>query len=189
MVDPAQLESLEGQDNVPELPTPTQIAAGHTAFNGSPEEQHQQHQRSPSLAHSDAPSAFGHPLVRTHSAASHVDIGRFDPQGVEQLRRTLSRQSQAHAEELRRTRTNRTVDEKKSARAPSPSPSSDESTLAGPIDGAGFDFEKALRGVIKKCVCNPVFLFRPPGCCCGRPAASIGANAEHTLTANLLSAG
>ncbi|OJT05939.1 Brefeldin A resistance protein [Trametes pubescens] len=146
MADPAQFESLEGQDNVPELPTPTQIAAGHAAFHGSPEEQHQ---RSPSLAHSDAPAAFGHPLARTHSAASHVDIGHFDPQGVEQLRRTLSRQSQAHAEELRRTRTNRTIDEKK-ARAPSPSASSDESTLAGPIDGAGFDFEKALRGVIKK---------------------------------------
>ncbi len=165
MADPAQFESLEGQDNVPELPTPTQIAAGHNAFHGSPEEQHQ---RSPSLAHSDAPAAFGHPLARTHSAASHVDIGHFDPQGVEQLRRTLSRQSQAHAEELRRTRTNRTIDEKK-ARAPSPSASSDESTLAGPIDGAGFDFEKALRGVIKKCVCNPVCLFRPPpGCSSGR---------------------
>ncbi|KAI0332261.1 pleiotropic drug resistance ABC transporter [Cubamyces sp. BRFM 1775] len=148
MADPAQLESLEGQDRVPELPTATHIAAAygnaavhnatHHSSASTPEEEHPP--RSPNI------DTHGHPLGRTVSSTSRVDIGRFDPEGVEQLRRTMSMQSQSNAD-LARCTTRHGGDQRS---AHSQSRSSEATlTLTHPIDGP-FDFEKALRNVFKR---------------------------------------
>ncbi|KAI0356868.1 pleiotropic drug resistance ABC transporter [Trametes cingulata] len=156
MADPAQLESLEGQDRVPELPSATQIAAAygnaavhnaaHSSSNSSQSTPEQQPPRSPSIGE----ATYGSPLHRTTSSASHVDIGHFDPQGVEQLRRTMSMQSQSqsHAELPHSISRHGHGHADKPRSAHSRSQESDL-TLTGPLDGP-FDFEKALRNVIKK---------------------------------------
>ncbi|KAI0649902.1 pleiotropic drug resistance ABC transporter [Trametes meyenii] len=140
MSDPAQLESLEGRDHVPELPTATQIAAAygnaaihnaHSSHPSSPQEQH---------PHSPITDTHGAPLQRTTSARSHVDIGRFDPEGVEQLRRTMSMQSQ-HNADLHRTPTRH---------AEQQSSHSQESEMTLTSSEGPFDFEKTLRNLLKK---------------------------------------
>lgn len=110
------IDSSEKQDRVPELPTAIDIAT----FN---------HRHVP-LSKELASPTHGASLSRQLSTSSHVDIGRFDPEGVEQLRRTLSRQSQEYNQ-----------------RATVQSVSSD-TTLA--LDNGPFDFEKTLRHVIKR---------------------------------------
>ena len=135
-LDPSQLEA-EGHDRVPELPTATDIAAAHHnhAHPHSPSDEHH-----PEFPHSES---FGAPLARQPSASSHVSIDHFDPEGVAQLRRTLSRQSEIeHAAHID---TKAQGDSGRSARS-----ISTEVTLASP--DAPFDFEKTLRNVIKKCV-------------------------------------
>ncbi|KAI0827349.1 pleiotropic drug resistance ABC transporter [Trametes gibbosa] len=142
------MADLESLDRVPELPTATQLAAAHSAHASHPSspQPQEEHPRSPVI--SEASYAHGHALHRTTSAASHVDIGHFDPEGVAHLRRTLSRQSQSEAE-LKRNTTHHS--EKGAPRGSHASSQSSELTLAGPLaDGAGFDFEKMLRNVIKK---------------------------------------
>ncbi|KAI8989100.1 pleiotropic drug resistance ABC transporter [Trametes punicea] len=138
MADPAQLESVEGQDRVPDLPTATQIAAayGNAAAHNLV---HQSPPASPVQQH----HAFGQPLHRTTSSTSRVDIGRFDPEGVEQLRRTMSMQSQANLD-LHRSTTRH--EDQRSAHSQS---QTSELTLTGPIDGP-FDFEKTLRNVFRR---------------------------------------
>ncbi|KAI0752733.1 pleiotropic drug resistance ABC transporter [Daedaleopsis nitida] len=128
MADPAQLESLEQRDNVTELPTATHIAAayGNAAL-------HNHHQST----HEHEPPQ----LSRQMSGSSHVDAGFFDPSGVEHLRRTLSRQAEEHATSLSA--------DNPPGRPLSNSSVSTEVTLASPSNGP-FDFEKTLRGVIKK---------------------------------------
>ena len=148
MADPAQLESIEGQDRVPELPTATDIAAayGGAAIHNplpqspatrTPDDEHPPVPRSPSM------DTYGAPLRRTVSSTSRVDIGHFDPEGVEQLRRTMTMQSQSNADLARCT--TRHGDQRSSQ-----SRSSEATlTLAHPIEGP-FDFEKALRNVFKR---------------------------------------
>ncbi|KAI9065216.1 pleiotropic drug resistance ABC transporter [Trametes sanguinea] len=149
MADPAQLESVEGQDNVPELPTATQIASAygnaamHNMAHGSPSSAHQPYD-SPRPPSAFDNNTFGSPLRRTTSSTSRVDIGHFDPEGVEQLRRTMTAQSQSNADALRRSNTRH--GESRSAQTHS---GASELTLAGQIEGP-FDFEKALRNVIRK---------------------------------------
>ena len=84
------------------------------------------------------------------SGSSHVDIGFLDPEGVEQLRRTLSRQSENQSHSALH------AEQSKAGERQSTHSGSTDVTLAGPNDGP-FDFEKTLRNVIKKCV----FLHRP----------------------------
>lgn len=74
--DPAQLESLEQRDTVPELPTASHIAAayGNAAIHNF-EEEHHNHGRSGSAPSSPILSTQGHPLSRQKSTSSHVDIG------------------------------------------------------------------------------------------------------------------
>ena len=115
---PIELDSLERQDHVPELPTALDIAAVN-----------HRHGADSKGVSSPTKDSFGTPLARQPSG-HHVDIGIFDPQGMEQLRRTMSTQSQA----ARHDRTVRSV--------------SSDSTLA--FDDGPFDFEKTLRHVIKR---------------------------------------
>ncbi|CDO77419.1 hypothetical protein BN946_scf184857.g26 [Trametes cinnabarina] len=149
MADPAQLESVEGQDNVPELPTATQIAAAygnaavHNITHGSPHSSHEE--RSPRLTSASPASAYGSPLRRTTSNASHVEIGHFDPEGVEQLRRTMSRLSQAsNGDPLHRSTTRRGDAQNGQTHS-----EGSDLTLTSPLEGP-FDFEKALRNVFRK---------------------------------------
>ena len=144
MADPAQLESLEGNDKVPELPTASHIAAAYGAAAI-----HNAHHRADSDSRS-APSSpvvdtHGQPLTRQQSSGSHVDIGHFDPEGVMQLRRTLSRQSEQQHPHSPHIAHPPTKDEQgRSTRSVST-----DTTLAS--DASPFDFEKTLRHVIKRC--------------------------------------
>ena len=78
------------------------------------------------------------------ASASHVDLGHFDPEGVNELRRTMSRQSN-----VRKDR------EGEPGLVP-PVPhlhgesreNSEKSTIH--VDGADFDFEQKLRTIIKR---------------------------------------
>ncbi|OSD01072.1 pleiotropic drug resistance ABC transporter [Trametes coccinea BRFM310] len=151
MADPAQLESVEGQDNVPELPTATQIAsayanaAHHNMAHGAAAPSSPEPYDSPRPPSSFDANTYGSPLRRTTSSASHVDIGHFDPQGVEQLRRTMTAQSQmSNADALRRCNTRH--GESRSAQTHS---GASDLTLAGQMEGP-FDFEKALRNAFRK---------------------------------------
>ncbi|RDX52640.1 pleiotropic drug resistance ABC transporter [Lentinus brumalis] len=135
--DPAQLESLEQRDTVPELPTATDIAGayGQAAIHNLHEERRDRG-RSGSAPSSPAMPSQNHPLTRqmsSSSRSSRVDIGFFDPEGVEQLRRTLSRQSETHGR----------------GEGQSVHSGSTDETLSGSNDGP-FDFEKTLRNLIKK---------------------------------------
>lgn len=71
---------------------------------------------------------------RGSTVVSRVDIGYFDPTGVDELRRTMTRMS---AQTVPATI--------------APSDKSELTLAFGPGDGP-FDFEKTLRQVVKKCV-------------------------------------
>ncbi|TFK38228.1 pleiotropic drug resistance ABC transporter [Crucibulum laeve] len=71
------------------------------------------------------------PKKRRGSSASRVDIDFFDPAGVRQLQRTLSRMSTNHEDEKR------------------PGTGSSDSTATAIGDGH-FDFEKTLRDILRK---------------------------------------
>lgn len=134
----SQLEALEGHDRVPELPTPSDIAAsyGNAAHHNLP------HPHSPSIDVDPASERHNIPLTRQLSSGSHVDIGHFDPEGVAQLRRSLSRQSH-NGNPLPFDLSPLGEGERRSANS-----ISTEVTLASP--DAPFDFEKTLRNVVKK---------------------------------------
>ncbi|TFK38227.1 pleiotropic drug resistance ABC transporter [Crucibulum laeve] len=70
------------------------------------------------------------PRKRRGSSVSRVDIDFFDPTGVRDLHRTLSRKSTHHGEKR-------------------PSTTESDITLA-PIGDGPFDFEKTLRGLLRK---------------------------------------
>lgn len=135
MADHIQLDSLEDNDRVPELPTASEIAEAGV--------HHRHRSNSTGSTPPISPVVEPHnPLTRQQSAGSHVDIGLFDPEGVMQLRRTLSRQSQqqAHPHHI-------------DTDAHSSGSVSTDHTLAS--DSAPFDFEKKLRDVIKRCAIRP----------------------------------
>ncbi len=136
--DPSQLEATEGHDRVPELPTSTDIAAA----SGNPPHHNLAHPHSPSIDAHRASERHNIPLTRQPSSGSHVDIGRFDPEGVAQLRRSLSRQSN-NATPLPFDLCLLREGERRSAHSVST-----EVTLASP--DAPFDFGKTLRKVVKK---------------------------------------
>ena len=120
MTSTSQLESSENQDKVPELPTATDLAS----FN-------HRHSTDPANKTSPVHDTRGAPLSRQLSSGSHVDIGFFDPAGVEILRRTLSRQSQGGQRGTVHSTASYT-------------------TIA--FDEGPFDLEKTLRHVIKRYV-------------------------------------
>ncbi|PIL29236.1 ATP-binding cassette transporter [Ganoderma sinense ZZ0214-1] len=134
----SQLEAMEGHDRVPELPTPSDIAASH----GNSAHHNLVHPHSPSTDVDPASERHHVPLTRQLSSGSHVDIGHFDPQGVAQLRRSLSRQSH-NGTELPFD-----LDPLREGQRQSANSISTEVTLASP--DAPFDFGKTLRNVVKQ---------------------------------------
>ncbi|VDC00110.1 unnamed protein product [Peniophora sp. CBMAI 1063] len=82
--------------------------------------------------------------ARAGSSTSHVDIGHFDPHGVEQLRTTMSRTSNLSGAQ------NHTADAEKGNGRSSSGVS--EHTLIDfmPSADGPFDFEKTLRAVLRK---------------------------------------
>lgn len=121
MSDPEQLAQGEAQDAVPELPLGPSIlgsqvnAAIHNATH-SPK-------HSPQISH--------HHPTHLRNNSSHVDVGFFDPEGVGELRRTMSRVSGVVA-----------------PTTPKPEPAA-SSLSDATLDGS-FDFEKVLRDVMRQ---------------------------------------
>ncbi|SRR6266702_517356 len=78
------------------------------------------------------PSQIVPQIAKPHgdSSCSHVPVGYFDQEGIGQLRRTLTHLSE-------------------STRGPGTLPSESLETLSVPATGP-FDFEKALRTIMKK---------------------------------------
>ncbi|TFK38290.1 pleiotropic drug resistance ABC transporter, partial [Crucibulum laeve] len=104
----------------------------------------QEHQQAHYEHHATIHNALHHhehpthpPDARRNSSISRVDIDYFDPAGVNELRRTLTRQStKSHHRDGR------------PVSRPLSSASSSESTLA--VDEESFDFQKSLRKIVRK---------------------------------------
>lgn len=128
-IDPEQLENVRANDNLPELPLGTSTAAAYADAAI--------HNVITDLSHPQAESS-DHNETRS---ARHVDIGHFDPSGVNELRRAMSRASGVSS--------GRRADAQSVSRQPTRSDAtSDEGTLT-PGDGP-FDFEKTLKTVMRR---------------------------------------
>ncbi|KAL0955420.1 hypothetical protein HGRIS_001666 [Hohenbuehelia grisea] len=98
-----------------------------------------------------------HVLATPHSERS-VAIDYFDPEGVSQIRRTLSRLNSSRFESHDdTTHTNHhdsgPLEDAEAGRAleePTPSIGSDATTVAADVDTGGFDFEQTLRDYIER---------------------------------------
>lgn len=127
--DPSGPDSFAQTELVPKLP--------RQSPNHKPESQHRE----------DAPATY--PLSRQFTTTSHVHIGFFDPEGVERLRRRLSRQSQSQLTTPLHPKPSAGHGQKKH----STHSVSSELTLA--ITDGSFDLEKTLRNFMKKYVTLP----------------------------------
>ncbi|EMD36973.1 hypothetical protein CERSUDRAFT_114880 [Gelatoporia subvermispora B] len=126
-MDPAELEqghSLEERDHVPELPGGPSVAAayGNAAIHN--------------LLESDSPSGNSSERPAPPKQPSHVDVGFFDREGVNELRRNISRLSESLGQEQPRP---------SSGRSEGASVFSDDTLIPG--DGP-YDLEKALRTIM-----------------------------------------
>jgi ATP-binding cassette subfamily G (WHITE) protein 2 (SNQ2) len=124
MADSTSLADIREEDNIAVIPTlPGPAAAANRASITFDNSRH--HEESDVHPISHPPS----PVIPRHRArrASSVDIGHFDPEGVEELRRTLSRLS-----------ANRQNDD------------ANKSEITLPVGDGPFNFEKCLRDVVKK---------------------------------------
>ncbi|CCM02003.1 uncharacterized protein FIBRA_04077 [Fibroporia radiculosa] len=121
--DPTQLESVEENDTLPELPLGTSTAA---AYIGA-------------AIHN---ATFAQPPPSPRTPAQAVNVDYFDPAGVGELRRSMSRVSERSVLRPRSQRALSVV----SRHAPSDVES--EATVAA-TDGP-FDFEKTLKSVMRR---------------------------------------
>ncbi|KAJ2929810.1 hypothetical protein H1R20_g7294, partial [Candolleomyces eurysporus] len=103
-------------------------------FSTTQPESHHQHHSSP-----HPPQSHPHGRTRRLSTASHVSMDFFDPEGVNELKRTLTRDRKSMKGEL---------DTEKSKDLEQGSMHSD-STLPVPSEGA-FDLEKMIRTIIRR---------------------------------------
>lgn len=140
-------------DVVPELPKTNEIAAA--AGTGDAYHRHRDHsiervESNSADQQAAAPSAFNarsHHHKRRGSSASRVAVDHFDPEGVLELKRTLTQQS-ATARSIHRSPTIQ-------HHAPEPHSSSGStvSTAVGDSDSPEkFDLEKTLREMVKRYV-------------------------------------
>ena len=125
MTDTSHLDQIQEDERDAPQPPSSPVAEGH-AHHSSPRPS------SPPVARRPA-------RQRAHSNASHVSIDYFDPQGVDELRRTMSRLSTNTARD-------RAIAESGSGKQLSDA--SSEVTIA--VGDGPFDFEKTLRAVVKK---------------------------------------
>lgn len=144
----------EDRDLVPELPSTPGLATTYT-HNSSLHNLHQQHSPHPppssypsspvvnnSSGYAGPTSYTGPALQRTTSHVSSVDVGFFDPDGVDQLRRTMSRVS-----------TRLSAERERGTHPPHPSPGSPESvgsTNETVVMDEKFDFAKVLGEFMRK---------------------------------------
>ena len=134
MADPTPLSNIREDDNtaaIPTLPSPT-AAANQANVTFHDLSDHEQSNSRP--ISSPPPSPVITRQQRRASSVSRVDIGHFDPIGVDELRRTLTRIS---------------------ANAPDEDANKDRkdafSELTVALGKGPFDFEQCLRDVVKKC--------------------------------------
>ena len=141
-MDPAQLHDVRDGDHLPEVPLGTSTAAAYANaavhYVDSHDDSHNHVPRSPNP--NDAEDA---------ARQRHVSLDHFDPSGVDELKRTMSRISERHAPSAHLVPTGASHH------------SSDDSdhTLA-PGDGP-FDFEKALQQTVRRCVTSKHDFARP----------------------------
>ncbi|KDQ56615.1 hypothetical protein JAAARDRAFT_131673 [Jaapia argillacea MUCL 33604] len=150
MADPSTLEAIREDENLPTLSTGIEAATASYADTALHNAFHHHH----SPPHSPAIPQSHSNLYRTASHASHVEIDHFDPEGVDQLRRTLTHMSatpgdgEVGGDELGERALRRT------------SSIFSEATLGseGPLD-----FEKILKTIFQRSVPPPSlhFLTRP----------------------------
>ncbi|TEB24254.1 hypothetical protein FA13DRAFT_1714739 [Coprinellus micaceus] len=95
--------------------------------------------------HHEHPPHPHHPRPRRQSTASRVSVDFFDPEGMIEIRRTLT-QDRAHQEK----------DEKPRAASTGGSSTDSDNTLAA--GGDGFDLEKTIRQIVRRT--QPTFHFR-----------------------------
>ena len=132
-MDPPQLHDVRDGDHLPEVPLGISTAAAYTNaavhYTDSNDESHNHVPRSPNPSESDAEGRH-----------RHVSLTHFDPSGVDELKRTMSRISERRAASTHLVPTGASHH------------SSDDSdhTLA-PGEGP-FDFEKALQQMVRRCV-------------------------------------
>lgn len=134
---PARRASSE--DVVPELPTSTDIA-GVYSTSGSSNMQH--NQITPA-----SPTSHHRGRARGGSSASRVALDYFDPEGIHDLRRTITQQSAA----ARSTRSGRSISAARRAPSVSEGASSSTSTIAAELDAEKFDLERFLKGLVQRC--------------------------------------
>ena len=123
------------------IPTPSgpMLSALATSRGGDQYSQSQSPGTSPVLPHSPGPQMHSPP---THHASPHagshsnVDVGFFDPAGVHQLGRTLSRMSQDQGAQG-------TQQERRSVAS---------SSVKTAVDGDKFSLEKVLQDMLQKYV-------------------------------------
>lgn len=130
------------RDVVPELPSSSAIAAAGVGEHFH----HHGHPHSPLQGEFQTESAEGSDVrkkkkKRRGSSASRVAVDYFDPEGVSELKRTLTMQSQA-------ARSTRSMEHRAA-------PGSDESTIvseAGALDTGKFDLDQYLKDLVQRCV-------------------------------------
>ncbi|KZT04946.1 pleiotropic drug resistance ABC transporter [Laetiporus sulphureus 93-53] len=106
---------------------------------------------SPRSHHDYSPNRLGAPLTRTLSHAQHVNVDFFDPSGVQELQRTLSRRSQIPSvAEKKGEGLGPSISRRLSriSRASRVSEAISELTLI-PTEGP-FDFEKTLKNMVRR---------------------------------------
>lgn len=116
----------EERDHVPELPLGPSVAGAYAnaAVHNARQSSDSAHS-SPKVPHSPGPH---------HGSHSNVDLAMFDPSGVNQLARTLSRMSQ----------------QSEGKKIPGPRSIKSESSNHTAVDEDSFDLEKTLRGLLQK---------------------------------------
>lgn len=160
----SETASERSRDVVPELPTSDAMAAAATgeAFH----RHHSTQNNSVDGAREDgvnneqaSPSAFNARAHHRHhrrrdSSASRVAIDHFDPEGVLELKRTLTHQS-ATARSTHRTSIGHRHQKPK---AHNSSGSSFDTAVGDAAESPEkFDLEKLLRDMVKRCVSSPSF--------------------------------
>lgn len=164
-MDPHREREVENPTNrehdvVPELPAAPAMAAAAVgdAFHShaySQSHSSQPDHQSPPHSPIDAHPIQQRPSKRRGSNASHVAIDHFDPEGVNELKRTVTQQSAA-------ARSTRSLGQVHEEMPPPPkkhgssSRSTVESTVVSESGGSDkFDFEQHLKDVVRRCAYIP----------------------------------
>ena len=152
-------ETTEPSDQVPELPGGPAIAGHyvnailhnphhHIDDGAVPPAPSSPHPPAGQSTVDSAPHPRPHTRRRSSSASSHVPIDFFDREGVKELKRSLTSQSNALAQAAERALSQANA-QKGRHTPPAPSNSSQATAVSG---SDAFDLEKHLRESVLKCV-------------------------------------